>query len=143
MNAPVIERFVERSPYVLTGGPAAGYAIHDERTDTRYPVTLPSEPRWYQRQTSRDVPMSRIGVLQGTYLGIYINPICAFWHYDPPANCRFCTTGANVGCQESAIKTLEDVVETAHAAREESGITFVHFNGGFQGSRGLRRPSRT
>jgi hypothetical protein len=82
--------------------------------------------------------MSRIGVLQGTYLGIYINPICAFWNYDPPLNCRFCTTGANVGCRESAIKTVDDVVETCHAAREESGVTFVHFNGGFQGSRGLR-----
>jgi biotin synthase-related radical SAM superfamily protein len=82
--------------------------------------------------------MSRIGVMQGTYLGIYINPVCAFWNYDPPLNCRFCTTGANVGCAESLTKTVEDVVETCHAARDESGVTFVHFNGGFQGTRGLR-----
>ena len=38
--------------------------------------------------------------MQGTYLGIYVNPVCAFWNYDPPLNCRFCTTGANVGCAE-------------------------------------------
>ena len=82
--------------------------------------------------------MSRIGILQGTYLGIYINPVCAFWSYSPPLNCKFCTTGANVGCHESAIKTVDDVVETCHAAKNESGVTFVHFNGGFQGSRGLR-----
>jgi hypothetical protein len=63
--------------------------------------------------------------------------VCAFWNYQPPQNCRFCTTGKNVGGAESAVKTVEDVVETCHAAQEESGVTFVHFNGGFQGSRGL------
>ena len=138
VNAPVVEPFVERSPYVLEGSPASGYSIYDGRGARRYRVELPAEPAWYRRQTSRDVPMSRIGVLQGTYLGIYVNPVCAFWNYNPPLNCRFCTTGANVGCEESAIKTVEDVVETCHAARDGSGITFVHFNGGFQGSRGLR-----
>src|SRR5436190_2673535 len=132
MNAPVVEPFVERSPFTLEGGPASGYAIHDARGGRRYAVELPAEPEWYHRQTSRDVPMSRIGVLQGTYLGIYVNPVCAFWNYNPPLNCRFCTTGANVGCQESATKTLEDVVETCQAARESSGITIAHFNGGFQ-----------
>ena len=138
MNAPVVESFAQRSPYVLDWSAAAGYAVHDTRSAARYPVRLPPEPSWYKRQTARDVPMSRIGVLQGTYLGIYINPVCAFWSYDPPVNCRFCTTGANVGCSESSLKTVDDVVETCHAARDESGVTFVHFNGGFQGSRGLR-----
>jgi hypothetical protein len=138
MNAPVVEAFAQRSPYVLEWSAAAGYAIADCRTDARYTVRLPDEPAWYHRLTSRDVPMSRVGVMQGTYLGIYINPVCAFWNYDPPLNCRFCTTGANVGCAEAATKTIEDVVETCHAARDGSDVTFVHFNGGFQGSRGLR-----
>jgi hypothetical protein len=35
------------------------------------------------------------------------------------------------------VKTVEDVVETCQAAKNESGETFVHFNGGFQGSRSL------
>lgn len=138
MNAPVVEHFVEHSPYVLQGSPASGYEIHDDRGALRYRVELPTEPLWYRRQTSREIPMSQIGVLQGTYLGIYINPICAFWSYSPPLNCRFCTTGANVGCREAAVKTVDDVVETCHAARDASGVTFVHFNGGFQGTRGLR-----
>jgi hypothetical protein len=138
MNAPVVESFAQQSPYVLEWSRADGYGVRDTRGDARYPVRLPSEPAWYRRLTSRDVPMSRVGVLQGTYLGIYINPVCAFWNYDPPLNCRFCTTGANVGCHESSTKTVADVVETCHAARDESGVTFVHFNGGFQGSRGLR-----
>ena len=138
MNAPVVEHFVEFSPYTLGGGPSEGYTIHDARSDAVYPVELPREPAWYRRRTSRDVQMSRIGVMQGTYLGIYINPVCAFWNYSPSLNCRFCTTGANVGCQETANKSVDDVVETCHAARDGSDVTFVHFNGGFHGSQGLR-----
>jgi hypothetical protein len=137
MNVPVEEAFAHRSPYHLTGSPDAGYAVIDDRTRDRYPVRLPPEPKWYGRQTSRDTPMHRVGVLQGTYLGIYVNPVCAFWNYAPAQNCLFCTTGQNVGTAEAAFKTVEDVVETCWAAKEESGITFVHLNGGFQGSRGL------
>jgi hypothetical protein len=137
VNVPIAEAFVQTTPYRLTGDPEAGYAIVDERDDSIYPIRLPEEPSWYGRQTSRDVPMNRIGVMQGTDLGIYVNPVCAFWNYAPPQNCRFCTTGQNVGTAEAAVKTVDDVVETCWAAKEESGITFVHLNGGFQGSRGL------
>jgi hypothetical protein len=138
MNVPVVEAFAYQSPYVLSGAPASGYFIQDDRTAARYNVSIPSEPAWYHRLTSNDVPMPRIGVMQGTYLGIYINPVCAFWNYHPALNCRFCTTGKNVGDTESVVKSVDDVVETCHAAKDESGVTFVHFNGGFQGSRGLR-----
>lgn len=79
--------------------------------------------------------MSRVGVLQGTYLGIYINPICEFW--SQALNCRFCTTGQNVGGIENEVKTVQDVVDTCRAAKEQSGVTFVHLNGGFQGGHGL------
>lgn len=138
VNVPVAERFASSSPYRLTGSPASGHLLVDDRTGRAHPVRLPAEPAWYSRQTSRGVPMSRIGILQGTYLGIYINQICAFWNYSPALNCRFCTTGQNVGANEAAEKTIEDVVETCRAARAESGITFVHLNGGFLGSRGLQ-----
>jgi hypothetical protein len=137
VNVPIAEAFVQTTPYRLSGDPEAGYAIVDERDDSIYPIRLPAEPSWYARETSRDVPMNRIGVMQGTYLGIYVNPVCAFWNYAPPQNCLFCTTGQNVGTAEAAVKTVDDVVETCWAAKEESGITFVHLNGGFQGSRGL------
>lgn len=137
VNAPVVERFAADSPYVLRGTPSDGYTIVDERDDRRYPVRIPREPHWYSTLTSRDIPMSRVGVLQGTYLGIYVSLVCTFWNYAPPLNCRFCTTGQNVGSTEAADKALSDVVETCWAAREESGVTFVHLNGGFQGSRGI------
>ena len=137
VNVPVLEAFASRSPYRLAGGPARGYEIVDDRSEAAYPVRLPQEPAWYAQLTSRDVPMNRIGVLQGTYLGIYINIVCAFWSYSPPLNCRFCTTGQNVGANEERDKAISDVIETCWAARQESGATFVHLNGGFQGTRGI------
>ena len=137
VNAPVAELFAHRSPYRLHHDPTAGHGIVDDRSGTRYRVRLPSEPEWYSWTTSREIPMSRIGVLQGTYLGIYINMVCTFWNYAPPLNCRFCTTGQNVGASEARDKAVADVVETCRAARDYSGVTFVHLNGGFQGSRGI------
>ncbi len=138
VNVPVEEHFARQSPYVLTGSPKAGYRVHHEDTDSWYPIEIPREPAWYSRQTSRGIPMSRIGVLQGTYLGIYVNLVCTFWNYNPPLNCRFCTTGQNVGEHEAADKAVSDVVETCLAAKAESDITFVHLNAGFQGTRGIQ-----
>jgi hypothetical protein len=134
MNAPVAESFAKRSPYVLYTRGAVPLIV-DERHGYRYDVRLPREPAWHPQTTSRGTPMSRIGVLQGTYLGIYINPVCEFWRSG--LHCRFCTTGDNVGNVEDAAKTIDDVVETCRAAKRESGITFVHLNGGFQGGRAL------
>jgi hypothetical protein len=136
VNVPTVEKFSAASPYRLTGVPGQ-YAVIDERSGFAYRVRLPREPAWYTRLTSRDVPMNQIGVLQGTYLGIYINNVCAFWNYAPPLNCRFCTTGQNVGANEARDKPIADVIETCWAARQESGATFVHLNGGFQGTRGI------
>lgn len=137
VNVPVVEPFAAESPYWLARDHELRWHIIDDRSSHSYTVTLPSDPVWAGRLTSSGVPMNRIGVLQGTCLGIYINPVCAFWNYDPALNCRFCTTGQNVGTSESLEKSVSDVVETCRAAKEESGITFVHLNGGFQGSRGI------
>jgi hypothetical protein len=134
MNAPVAEAFARSSPYALHGG-GERFEIHDDRSGARYPVRIPEQPVWYGWETTRGTPMSRVGVLQGTYLGIYINPICEFWSHS--LNCRFCTTGQNVGGIENEIKTIQDVVETCRAAKEQSGVTFVHLNGGFQGGHAL------
>jgi len=138
VNAPVEEPFAAASPYVLYGAPAGGHWIEDTRDGYRYAVDVPLEPAWYARTTSRGIPMHRVGVLQGSYLGIYVNMVCTFWNYQPALNCRFCTTGENVGEHEAADKAVEDVVETCRAAKAESGITFVHLNAGFQGSRGVQ-----
>jgi hypothetical protein len=137
VNVPVEESFVHDTPFVLQGAPGA-YRVRDERSGLDYPVDIPPEPAWYTRGTSRGIPMNRIGVLQGTYLGIYVNMVCTFWNYSPALNCRFCTTGNNVGEHEVLDKAVADVIEVARAARDESGVTFVHLNAGFQGTRGVQ-----
>lgn len=134
MNAPVVEPFVETSPYVLARRDS-GYAVVNEREGRTYPVRIPPQPAWYGWETSLGTPMARVGVLQGTYLGIYVNPVCEFWSHS--LNCRFCTTGQNVGGVENEAKAIQDVVETCRAAKEQSGVTFVHLNGGFQGGHAL------
>ncbi len=138
LNVPVEEDFVEETPFLLVKREGA-YRVEDERCGTCYPVVIPPEPQWYERTTSRGVPMHRVGVLQGTYLGIYVSNSCMYWYGKEPKNCRFCTTGANVGINEVAEKDLEDVVEVARAAKEGSGVTFVHFNTGYQNGRGLEQ----
>ena len=137
VNVPVVEPFVAESPYRLARDNDLRWQIIDDRSSQSYVVRLPPEPTWAGCLTSRGLPMNRIGVLQGTCLGIYINPVCAFWNYAPALNCRFCTTGRNVGTTEALDKSVSDVVETCRAAKVESDITFVHLNGGFQGSRGI------
>jgi len=132
MNAPVFEPFVKGTPYTVFKKEGA-YAVRDGREASLvYPVRIPPQPRWYERKTSAGTPMSQVGVLQGTYLGIYFGETCHFWRSSPSKACKFCTTGLNVGTNEVALKTVEDVVETARAAKEECGITFVHFNAGQQ-----------
>jgi hypothetical protein len=136
LNVPVEEDFAQQSPYLLIKH-LKGYVLCDNRNGYEYPVVIPSEPSWYNRKTSSGVPMYRIGVLQGTYLGIYINNSCSYWFQEPALNCRFCTTGYNVGVNEEAQKRIQDVVETVRAAKEESGVTFIHMNSGFQNDKDL------
>jgi hypothetical protein len=131
MNVPVEEDFAQKSPYHLIKR-SSEYMVRDEREGLEYHVVIPIEPAWYTKSTSSGTPMYRIGVLQGTYLGVYIANSCSYWFSEPAANCKFCTSGYNVGVNEDAEKKIQDVVETAGAAKAESDVTFIHFNSGFQ-----------
>ncbi|HEX9160276.1 MAG TPA: radical SAM protein [Thermoanaerobaculia bacterium] len=130
VNVPVIERFAQHSAFTLHET-SDGFFVADVRNGIEYPVSIPAEPAWYSRNTSSDVPMSRIGVLQGNYLGIYVSARCLYWSSTIDAACKFCTTGKNVGTAEESRKRVEDVVEVARAARDESGAIFTHFNTGY------------
>jgi len=136
VNVPVEEDFAQQSCYELVREHGK-YNVKDARRGFHYPVRIPPEPAWYTRQTSRGTPMHKVGVLQGTYLGIYISNSCGFWYHSPAVNCKFCATGLNVGVNEVARKDIDDVVEVARAAKQESGATFVHFNSGYQTDRDL------
>jgi solute carrier family 13 (sodium-dependent dicarboxylate transporter), member 2/3/5 len=142
VNVPVVEPFAQHSPFLLrrrSGSDGDQFVILDGRHDDEYPVDIPPEPKWYSRHTSSDVLMSRIGVLQGNYVGIYVSSRCAYWAGNAELACRFCTTGANVGSAEEARKSVEDVVEVARAARDESGSIFTHFNTGYHYEEDPRR----
>jgi hypothetical protein len=137
VNVPVSEPFAHDSPYSLQSRNGE-FVLVQEEVDLEYPVRIESEPKWYGMQTSSGRPMSQVGMLQGTYLGVYIGPVCRYWKKDNLENCRFCTTGLNEEADESWRKTVDDVVETCIAARRESGITFVHLNSGYQEGRDLQ-----
>jgi hypothetical protein len=139
VNVPLEEPFAQNSCYRIVREEFGGYMVVDDRQLFHYPVRLSPEVPWYTRKTSQGIPMHRIGVLQGTYLGIYISNSCGFWYHSPALNCKFCTTGLNVGVNEVALKDVEDVVEVARAAKQESGVTFTHFNSGFQTNTDLDR----
>ncbi len=137
VNAPVMESFVGRTPYQLRfeGGQ---YRLFDERQDRSYNVRLAAKPEWYDRTTQRGIPMSRIATLQGTCLSIYLGDPCHFWSPAHPLHCKFCIAGLDSPKSDEPEKTVEDVVETALAARKESRVTFVNFNSGYQGANGLK-----
>jgi hypothetical protein len=130
VNVPVVEPFAETSPLRLIRS-GAEYRVVDERSGDAYPVMVPHEPSWYARATSSGTPMSRIGVLQGNYLGVYVASGCLYWASSPSQACKFCTTGKNVGVEEQGRKNVSDVVEVARAARDGSGAVFTHLNTGY------------
>ncbi len=128
-NAPVVEHFVERSPYSLHRREGRYLLRHfDEDVTT---VELSPRPGWYDRRTTSGKPMTRIGTLQGTYLGIYQAKVCEYWTAKPiKVNCQFCSVGLNLGIDDADDKSLDEVMEVVRAARDESGITYVDFNTG-------------
>jgi hypothetical protein len=128
-NVPVTESFAAQSPYTL------------HREDGRYllrwnqlnvtSVELSPRPGWYDRETASGKPMTRIGTLQGTYLGIYQAKVCEYWTAKPAkSNCKFCSVGLNLGIDDADGKSIDEVMEVVRAARDESGITYVDFNTG-------------
>jgi hypothetical protein len=129
VNVPVVEHFVEKTPYVLLKK-ANSYFIEKNKAFV-CKVKLPRKPKFYDLLTSTGKPMSRIGVMQGTYLGVYPTKVCQFWKMEPALNCKFCSVGLNVGNTEECEKTVEEVLETVKAAQKEEHISFVHFNTGF------------
>ena len=129
MNVPLLEKFVKDSPYMLIKRNGQ-YIIIKEGEDVAV-IRLPRQPAFYTQKTSNGALMSRVGTMQGTYLAIYPAQVCGYWKPEDKVNCRFCSTGLNVGYSEEGEKRVQDVVETAIAAKKQEGVTFVHFNTGY------------
>jgi hypothetical protein len=128
-NVPVAEPFAHESPYLLRRR-AGGYLLERDGRPVA-PVRLSPRPAWYDAATSTGKPMTRIGTLQGTYLGIYQAKVCEYWTARPKINCKFCSVGLNLGVDDEAgDKSIDEVLEVVRAARDGSGITYVDFNTG-------------
>ena len=128
-NVPVMESFAQQSPYVLHR--VDGQYLLRQNGDTIAPVRLSPKPQWYDARTASGKPMTRVGTLQGTYLGVYPARVCDFWVREPEkTNCHFCSVGLNLGVDDDVTKSVDEVLEVVAAARRESGITYVDFNTG-------------
>ncbi len=138
-NIPIEEKFVVNSPYQLAFSDENSFYIEIQNIGKKIPVEVISPPEWYMQKTSRGIAMSKIGVMQGTYLGIYLGNTCKFWTMSPSQACKFCATGLNVGVHEAEEKTVADVIEVAQMAKQKSGITFVHLNSGYQQGNDLKQ----
>ena len=128
-NVPVMETFAKTSPYLLRRD-AGRYRLTRDDEDVA-PVRLSPRPAWYDQRTGSGRPMTRVGTLQGTYLGIYPAQVCDFWLARPQkVNCHFCSVGLNLGVDDATDKSVDEVAEVVRAARQTSGITYVDFNTG-------------
>jgi len=129
-NVPVSEAFATRSPYRLHREKVGHYVLYRDGQALIAPQLAP-RPTWYDRETVGGKPMTRIGTLQGTYLGIYQAKVCEYWTEKPArVNCKFCSVGLNLGVDDADDKSVEEVLEVVRVARRESGITYVDFNTG-------------
>jgi solute carrier family 13 (sodium-dependent dicarboxylate transporter), member 2/3/5 len=128
-NVPVTEPFAASSPYTLHREQGR-YVLRWKGYEVTA-LALSPRPDWYDRSTSTGKPMTRVGTLQGTYLGIYQAKVCEYWTAKPAkVNCKFCSVGLNLGIDDADEKSIDEVMEVVRAAREESGITYVDFNTG-------------
>jgi len=128
-NVPVSEPFAAASAYDICRRDGR-YVLRYDKEDVTA-VQLSPRPDWYEANTSTGKPMTRIGTLQGTYLGIYQAKVCEYWTAKPQkVNCKFCSVGLNLGVDDADEKSVNEVMEVVRRARDESGITYVDFNTG-------------
>jgi len=138
VNVPVTEDFVKDTPYAIKRHEDGSYHVY---LNDQYlvKVELPPAPEFYDMKTRSGKLMSRVAQMQGTYLGIYATEVCSFWTKYKDHNCKFCSTGLNLGPLEEEEKKVEDVVDTVIAARKDERISFVHFNAGYFDGEGVEK----
>ncbi|CAM2063881.1 Radical SAM protein [Sulfidibacter corallicola] len=127
-NAPVAEDFCAQSPFLLTFRKGRFQVRHENGLATD--VEIAPRPTWYDLRCSTGKQMSRVGTLQGTYLGIYAANVCEFWTRKNREMCKFCSVGLNLGADDASDKTQREVLEVVRMAKLQSGITYVDFNTG-------------
>ena len=115
-NIPVLEPFAASSPYHVGVENGAVWIHHDDIGPVAE-VQLAPKPVWYDAKTGTGKPMTRIGSLQGTYLGVYPSKVCDYWLEDPKQQCRYCSVGLNLGADDADEKSVAEVAEVVRVPR--------------------------
>jgi hypothetical protein len=118
---------VKDSPYELRRQGEEFFIYKDHASIVM--VDIAKNPDFYYKNTTNGIIMSEVGVMQGGALAFYLGPICDFWR--AKQNCKFCSTGLNVGVSEREEKTVTDVVDVAKEAFKEGVADFIHINTGY------------
>lgn len=111
VNAPIRERFAQRSAIRLTEADQSAWLLAD---DLEVPVQLAAAPAYYGLKTKAGRPMKRIGSLCSDRVGVGITNTCTYWLSEAD-RCKFCSIGLNVKDERSR-KAPQDVLETVLAA---------------------------
>ena len=139
-NVPVTENFAASSPYVLhrenglyvirryreaSRGSGQGLQVTPGPGEPVGTVRLAPRPGWYEKKTRTGKPMTRVGTLQGTYLGVYPAKVCEYWTAKPQkANCKFCSVGLNLGVVRGTVN-VDIPVSTGGAQRVQVQVPQV------------------
>jgi len=127
VSVPIEARLAETSPYVLR---TEGEQFRLRRDEQETGVRIVPQPRFYAAATRAGLPMWRVGTTYAGYLAI--NPAAACRFTPPGMPCRFCSTTALASDRQDPL-TVDDVIETVHAALTEGAAEFVYFHIGDMG----------
>ncbi len=127
VTVPVDEPSTTTSPYVLGTEGGHHFLVREPAGGERIDVRALPTPRFYERSTSRGVPMRRIASVHGSHLLVHPGAACGFSVRGLP--CRFCVEGAQVGSDRDAVP-VADVIEVIRAAFDEGVVELVYLNSG-------------
>ncbi len=126
VSVPVEEEFTRQSPFVLV---AEGDRFAVEGNGERVEVRPVPQPCFYQRHTSRGVPMWKVGTVYGGFIAINPSSACGFSLRGVP--CKFCELGTRTMPDSEFALRVSDVIEVVQAAFAEGAAEFVYFNIGY------------
>ena len=128
---PVTEPFAQRSPYALHRDDGALLRSAATARTWRRCSSRRGRPGT-TRRTATGKPMTRIGTLQGTYLGIYQAKVCEYWTGEADEGQLQVLLGRPEPGRRRRGREVgrRGAWRSCARARDESGITYVDFNTG-------------
>ncbi len=133
-NAPVEEEFAKTSPFLLETRESE--LIITKKGEFIQRVSPVPRPAYYDKKTSKGIPMQRIGRVQGDFFAVGIDNACFFWgdhSGEKGTNCRYCVIGLNKEQREQTHKTIDEVIEVYREALKEKYCRHISICAGAYG----------